>query len=98
MAKDTILVIGASGQIGSELVMELRSIYGSSYVIASDIKLAPEDVVESGPFEYLDILDESRLNEVLKKYSITHVYLMVALLSATSEKKIEQGWELNMRS
>ena len=98
MAKDTILVIGASGQIGSELVMQLRSIYGSSYVIASDIKLAPEDVVESGPFEFLDIMDEFRLKEVLKKYSITHVYLMVALLSATSEKKIEQGWELNMRS
>lgn len=98
MTKDTVLVIGASGQIGTELVMNLREMYGSSQVIASDIKSASDEVMNSGPFEQLDIMDEARLHEIVDKYKVTQVYLLAALLSATAEKNIELGWSLNMRS
>lgn len=98
MTKDTILVVGASGQIGTELVIQLRSIYGNSSVVASDLKSATKEVMEAGPFEELDIMDESRLHEVLKKHKVTQIYLLAALLSATAEKNIELGWALNMRS
>ena len=96
--KDVVLVIGSSGQIGTELVMELRKIYGNNNVIASDIRLSSEKVMQSGPFEELDILNESRLREIVKKHRITQVYLLAALLSATAEKDIEFGWKLNIRS
>ena len=96
--KDVVLVIGSSGQIGTELVMELRKIYGNNNVIASDIRLSSEKVMQSGPFEDLDILNESRLREIVKEHRITQVYLLAALLSATAEKDIALGWELNMRS
>lgn len=98
MTKDTILVVGASGQIGTELVIQLRSIYGNSSVVASDLKSASKEVMEGGPFENLDIMDESRLHEVIKKHKVTQIYLLAALLSATAEKNIELGWALNMRS
>ena len=98
MTKDIILVVGASGQIGTELVIQLRSIYGNSSVIASDLKSATKEVMESGPFEQLDIMDESRLHEVMEKHKVTQIYLLAALLSATAEKNIELGWALNMRS
>ncbi|MDB2442870.1 NAD-dependent epimerase/dehydratase family protein [Flavobacteriales bacterium] len=98
MNKDTILLIGASGQIGTDLTMSLRTIYGASHVVASDIKSASREVMESGPFEQLDIMDPVRLNEIVFKYKVTQVYLLAALLSATAEKNIELGWALNMRS
>jgi nucleoside-diphosphate-sugar epimerase len=98
MIKDTVLVIGASGQIGTELVMNLRSIYGDSHVVASDIKSAAQEVMETGPFEQLDIMDETRLHEIVDKHKVTQIYLLAALLSATAEKNIELGWNLNMRS
>ena len=96
--KDTILLIGASGQIGTDLTMSLRAIYGASHVVASDIKSASREVMESGPFEQLDIMDPVRLNEIVLKYNVTQVYLLAALLSATAEKNIELGWALNMKS
>lgn len=96
--KDTILLIGASGQIGTDLTMSLRAIYGASHVLASDIKSASTEVMESGPFEQLDIMDPVRLNEIVLKYKVTQVYLLAALLSATAEKNIELGWALNMKS
>ena len=96
--KDIILVIGSSGQIGSELVMNLREIYGYDNVIASDIRKPPSLVTSSGPFEIFDVLDEIRLREVVKKYNINQVYLLAALLSASAEKDIEYGWKLNIRS
>ena len=96
--KDTILLIGASGQIGTDLTMSLRTIYGASHVVASDIKSASREVMESGPFEQLDIMDPVRLNEIVFKYKVTQVYLLAALLSATAEKNIELGWALNMKS
>ena len=98
MTKETVLVIGASGQIGTELVMNLRAIYSDAHVVASDIKSASQEVMETGPFEQLDIMDESRLHEVVNKHKITQIYLLAALLSATAEKNIELGWALNMRS
>ena len=96
--QERILIIGSSGQIGTELVMELRKIYGNENVIASDIRSSSDEVMHYGPFEQLDIMNKSLLIEVVKKHKITQVYLLAALLSATAEKNIELGWELNMRS
>ena len=98
MTKENILVIGASGQIGTDLVMKLRALYGNAHVIASDIKSTSPEVLESGPFEQLDIMQEARLHEVVDKHKVSQVYLLAALLSATAEKNIELGWSLNMRS
>ena len=95
---ERILIIGSSGQIGTELVIELRSMYGNNNVIASDIRPSSIEVMESGPFENLDIMDENLLRNIVKKYKITQVYLLAALLSANAEKNIELGWSLNMRS
>lgn len=96
--KDVVLVIGSSGQIGTELVIRLRDIYGNSNVVASDIKDAAPEVMESGPFEILDIMDQNKLNALVSKYKVTQIYLLAALLSATAEQNIELGWSLNMRS
>ena len=95
---DRILIIGSSGQIGTSLVIKLRKMYGNDNVVASDIRPSSDEVMNSGPFEELDILDEQLLRKIVKKYKITQVYLLAALLSATAEKNIELGWELNMRS
>jgi nucleoside-diphosphate-sugar epimerase len=95
---DNILVIGSSGQIGTELVMELRSRYGSSNVVASDLKSAAPEVMESGPFEKLDALDKDGLLALVKKYKVNQVYLLAALLSATAEQKPMSAWKLNMES
>ena len=96
--KDRILIIGSSGQIGTSLVMNLRKIYGNNNVIASDIRPSSNEVMDSGPFEELDILNEQLLRKIVKKYRINQVYLLAALLSATAEKDIEFGWKLNIRS
>lgn len=95
---DKILVIGSSGQIGTELVMELRSLYGAGNVVACDLKASAQEVMESGAFESLDVLDKQKLYEVIKKHNITHVYLLAALLSATAEKNPMFAWKLNMES
>ena len=97
--KDTILVIGASGQIGTELVSTLRCTYGNSNVIASDIRpLNLDDNLQLGPFEMLDIMNKELLFEIVKKYQVTQVYLLAALLSAKAEQNIELAWKLNMSS
>jgi nucleoside-diphosphate-sugar epimerase len=95
-SKTGILVIGASGQIGTELVMELRSRYGNSNVVASDLKTASKEVLESGPFEQLDVMDRDRLHQLVVQYNIGEVYLLAALLSATAEQKVMPAWNLNM--
>ena len=95
---ERILIIGSSGQIGTELVMELRNMYGNDNVIASDIRPSSDQVMQSGPFEKIDIMDEQLLRSIVKKYKVTQVYLLAALLSATAEQNIELGWSLNMRS
>lgn len=91
-----ILIIGSSGQIGTELVEELRKMYGNDNVVASDIKTPQQE--QTGPFETLDILNKDQLLTVVKKHNITQVYLLAALLSATAEKNPEFGWKLNMES
>ena len=98
MLMEKILIIGASGQIGTELVMELRKMHGNDMIIASDIKESSQEVMSSGPFESLDVMNEELLRKIVKKHNITQVYLLAALLSATAEKNIEFAWRLNIRS
>jgi nucleoside-diphosphate-sugar epimerase len=93
-----ILIIGASGQIGNELTMCLRNMYGNQKVIASDIREASDAVMESGPFEILDAMDYDAILKIVARYKITDVYLMAAMLSATAEKFPMKGWGLNMTS
>jgi nucleoside-diphosphate-sugar epimerase len=91
---EKILVIGSSGQLGTELVQNLRSVYGVDNVIASDIKITEQS--KEGPFEIIDVLNAPALLEVVKKHQITQVYLLAALLSATAEKMQKFAWDLNM--
>jgi len=98
MKQEKILVLGAGGQIGTELTMELRRVFGDSHVVATDIKNASEEVKNSGPFEVLDVMDFAKLDEVIKAHKITQIYHLVALLSATAEKNPVFGWNLNMNS
>lgn len=94
--KEVILVVGSAGQIGLELVVKLRNIYGDKNVIASDIIIPSYDVMEGGPFELLDILNKKQLKLVLKKHGVTQIYLLAALLSATAEYHPESAWNLNV--
>lgn len=94
---DKILVIGACGQLGSELTLALRDTYGSDNVVAAD-KRDEIPQLNGGPYEHLDILDEEQLKAVIKKHNITEVYHLVALLSATAEKMPLFAWDLNMKS
>ena len=93
---DKILIIGASGQIGIELVLELRKIYGNNNVIAGDVKTPPYEIMESGPYELLDVLNKKQIAAVIRKQNITQIYLLAALLSATAEQHPDAGWKLNM--
>ncbi|WP_448606324.1 L-threonine 3-dehydrogenase [Paenimyroides ceti] len=93
-----ILIIGACGQIGSELTAKLREIYGTDNVVASDIRKGDQDVFKSGPFEVLDAMNFDAVAAVVEKYEIEEVYLMAALLSATAEKNPAFAWDLNMNS
>lgn len=95
---ETILVLGASGQIGSELVIKLRSIYGVKKVIASDIRFSEELAKDEAPFEIIDATNKNDIKNVVLKYGITQVYQLVAMLSASGEKYPEKAWELNMTS
>jgi nucleoside-diphosphate-sugar epimerase len=92
--EDKILIIGAGGQIGIELAQELSLLYGSSNVIAADVKPIP--ALSNNPFEKLDVLDKDALLNVVKKHGISHVYLLAALLSATGEQNPMFAWKLNM--
>jgi nucleoside-diphosphate-sugar epimerase len=93
-----ILIIGACGQIGTELTNKLRTIYGKDNVIASDIRKLNTDIVNEGIFEVVNALDYNQIEHLLEKYQITDVYLMAALLSATAEKNPAFAWDLNMNS
>lgn len=94
----TILIIGACGQIGTELTKKLRSIYGTDNVIASDVRKGDAEFVASGPFEVVNALDFNQVQSVIEKYNVEEVYLMAALLSATAEKNPAFAWDLNMNS
>ena len=93
-----ILIIGACGQIGTELTQRLRAIHGTENVIASDIRKLNVDVVNSGPFEVVNALDFNQIQHLVEVHHIEVVYLMAALLSATAEKNPAFAWDLNMNS
>ncbi len=93
-----ILIIGACGQIGTELTKKLRNIYGVENVIASDIRKLNNDVVNEGIFEVVNALDFNQIEHLVEQYQVTDVYLMAALLSATAEKNPAFAWDLNMNS
>ena len=98
MAKDKILVIGASGQIGVELTLALRKIYGNSNVIASDLREENDLLKGTGPYVNLDVMYRDKLHVQIIRQNITQVYLLAAILSATGEKNPSLAWNLNMGS
>ncbi|PCJ89893.1 MAG: NAD-dependent epimerase [Flavobacteriales bacterium] len=94
--KERILVIGAAGQVGTELVLKLREVFGETNVIASDIKTPGYEIFEGGPYEILDVLDVKRVNHIVSKHGVKQVYLMAAFLSSTAEQNPGFAWNLNM--
>ncbi len=95
---EKILVIGCAGQIGSELTLELRKMYGDANVVATDIKPADKEITEGGPFEILDVLDTHRLFGTVSRNKITQIYHLAAILSGNAEKKPLASWHINMES
>ncbi|HEC43522.1 MAG TPA: NAD-dependent epimerase/dehydratase family protein [Bacteroides sp.] len=95
---ERILIIGAAGQIGSELTIELRKRYGSDHVFATDIKEASPDIMIGGPFELLDVMDDKRLIHFVIRHKITQIYHLAAVLSGNAEKLPIQAWHINMNS
>jgi nucleoside-diphosphate-sugar epimerase len=93
-----ILIVGACGQIGSELTLALRSIHGNDAVVASDIKASTSQHLQSGPFEILDATNYDNFKRIVSQHDIDTVYMMAAMLSGTAEKFPEKGWDLNMTS
>jgi len=94
--KQRILIIGASGQIGTELTLKLRREYGKENVIASDLKEGSNELMTSGLFLTLDATNKESIAQVLTAHKITQVYMMAAMLSATAEKIPLKAWHLNM--
>ncbi len=93
-----ILVIGASGQIGTELTLALRQQYGGETVIAADLKREADLLKGTGPFLPLDIMDKEILRVQVRRHEIKTIYLLVAMLSAAGEKNPLLAWQLNMQS
>ena len=91
------LIIGSSGQIGVELIEQLSKLYGADKIIASDIKPATKNIIEGVTYLTLDVLDKEKLLGTVKKYNISEVYLLAAMLSAVAEKNIQFAWDLNMK-
>ena len=98
MLKDKILVIGACGQIGVDLTLELRRIYGGANVIASDLREENPLLKGTGPYVSLDVMNKEMLHVQVIRQNITHIYLLAAILSATAEKNPHLAWNLNMQS
>jgi nucleoside-diphosphate-sugar epimerase len=95
MENETILVTGAGGQIGTELVLALRKRYKN--VIASDLKEGSEELKQGGEFIRLDVLYKNGLADCVKRFNVTQVYHLAAILSATGEKNPEMAWRINMK-
>ncbi len=93
---DKILVTGALGQIGSELVMKLREVYGADHVVATDLRSSAHEITQSGPFELLDVTNAKAMFEIAKRYEVDTIIHLAALLSATAEEKPLLAWNLNM--
>lgn len=98
MTKEKILVIGACGQIGVELTLELRRIYGGSNVVASDLRAENDLLKGTGPYVSLDVMNKEMLHVQVIRQNITQIYLLAAILSATGEKNPNLAWHLNMQS
>ena len=97
MIKEKILVIGASGQIGVELTLALRKIYGEANVIASDLREQSPLLEGTGPYVSLDVMNKEMLHVQVIRQGVTHIYLLAAILSATGEKNPALAWHLNMQ-
>jgi nucleoside-diphosphate-sugar epimerase len=97
MNKEKVLVIGASGQIGVELTLALRKLYGSSNVIASDLREENPLLHGTGPYVSLDVMNKEMLHVQVIRQGITQIYLLAAILSATGEKNPGLAWHLNMQ-
>ena len=95
MAKQKILVIGAGGQLGSELTQGLWKLHGQENVTATDIK-GPQGILSKGDFEILDVLNQEQLNSLVQRKKITQIFHLAAVLSATGEKNPKLAWRLNM--
>jgi nucleoside-diphosphate-sugar epimerase len=98
IVKEKILVIGACGQIGVELTTELRRLYGSNNVIASDLRDEHELLKGTGPYISCDVMNKEMLHVLIIRHNITQVYLLAAILSATGEKNPALAWHINMQS
>ncbi|MBN8879351.1 MAG: NAD-dependent epimerase/dehydratase family protein [Chitinophagaceae bacterium] len=97
MQKEKILVIGASGQIGVELTLALRKIYGNNNVIASDLREQNPLLEGTGPYVSMDVMNKEMLHVQVIRQNITQIYLLAAILSATGEKNPNLAWHLNMQ-
>jgi nucleoside-diphosphate-sugar epimerase len=98
MKQEKILIVGAGGQIGVELTLALRKLYGADNVIASDIREAHPLLKDSGPYAILNAMDAGAMLALVRKEGITQIYLLAALLSATGEKMPQKAWDINMQS
>ena len=98
MTTEKILVVGACGQIGTELTTALRNIHGSANIIAADIRSETSALKGTGPFLQLDIMDRETLQVQVRRHKITQIYLLSAMLSATGEQYPHKAWQLNMQS
>lgn len=94
---EKILVIGACGQLGTELTLKLRDLLGIEQVIASDLR-EPADLIKDGPFESLDVMNKEALDQLIAKHEITQIYHLAAILSAKGEQNPKFAWDLNMTS
>ncbi|WEK38077.1 MAG: NAD-dependent epimerase/dehydratase family protein [Candidatus Pseudobacter hemicellulosilyticus] len=97
MIRERILVIGASGQIGVELTLALRNIYGNNNVIASDLREENELLKGTGPYVSIDVMNKEMLHVQVIRQNVTQIYLLAAMLSATGEKNPNLAWHLNMQ-
>ena len=95
---ESILIIGACGQIGTELTLKLRETNPAQQIVASDIREGNQGLMQSGVFEILDATNKEAILKIVKKHNISRVYLMAAMLSVTAEQKPDLAWQLNMKS
>lgn len=96
MQKEKVLVIGACGQLGSELTLALRQVYGDAQVLATDVVPPSAELLVSGPFAQLDILDREAFFALVDKHQFTQIYHLAAILSANAERNPAFAWKLNI--
>lgn len=97
-SRERILVIGACGQIGVEITLALRKIYGNEHVIASDLRDEHPLLKGTGPYVSLDVMNKEMLHVLVIRHNITQIYHLAAILSATGEKNPGLAWHINMQS